>query len=174
MPAYGKPLAGVCVATLLFTCGASGFPVPPDSVPPSSGSLDLAGTASGTTALAPGSTVTVSGDGFAARANVTVAVYSEPETVSRVTAGSGGHITATFQLPEDLRGVHTITAIGNGRDNSSRALESRINVVAGESALPRTGFNLAALAVGAVGLILAGFALVRTAVFGRRFLPSKP
>lgn len=171
---YGKPLAGVCVATALFVCGATGFPNPPSSVPPSSGTLVLAG---GSTTVAPGATLTISGGGFAGDAAVTVAVYSSPQVLDHVVADASGSVAATVTLPSGLSGQHTVTALGDGPGNVPHALTATVDVEAAVtgsgSSLPYTGFDVLEWTLGGLALILAGFALMRTAVFRRRLLPAR-
>lgn len=172
---YARPAAGFCVAAALFTCGATGFPDAPATLPPSSGQLVLGSNA--TTTLAPGATVQVSGDGFASMAAVTVAVYSTPSTLGHVVADSTGHVDATVQLPNDLTGTHTLTAVGNAPDNSGRAIEAQVQITSAGTAitdgaqLAYTGFDATAWALGALGMLVTGFILIRTTVFRRRFLP---
>lgn len=174
MPTYGKPAAGVCLATALFVCGASGFPLAPGSLPPASGSLSLSASVTSSAHFAPGATLTLDGSGYAPRAAVSVAIYSSPITLAHVTADASGHLHTSVQLPTSLRGTHTLTAIGDGSAGAPRVLESVVDITAPSQAalLAHTGFDAATWGLGALAMIISGFALVRTAVFGRRFRPN--
>lgn len=187
MPQYGGPLAGVCVSTAVFVCGAAGFPSAPAELPTSSGPLQMT-TESGTTASVPmGSELVLEGDGYAGNASVSIVVYSEPTELGATVADETGRVTAVVDLPDDLTGRHTVTAIGNGADGQPRALQMPIEVIdvadaAGAGVadvpsgpldtLPRTGVSLAALFFGGLGMVVAGFVLVRSAVFRRKLLPE--
>lgn len=171
--AYTGPGAGFCLATALFICGAAGFPVPPAQVPPSSGSLALGTSAS--SVFAPGAKVSLTGDGFAANASVTITIYSSPQILGHTVADASGHVATSATLPANLTGKHTLTALGNGLGNTGRALEASVDIKAVASASPSlasTGFGAAAWILGGIGMIIAGFALIRTAVFRRKLLPT--
>ena len=58
--AYTGPVAGFCLSTAMFICGATGLPVPPTQAPPTSGVLTLGAT--GSTTYSPGADVTLSGE----------------------------------------------------------------------------------------------------------------
>lgn len=176
MPAYGKPIAGFCAATAVFICSASGFPVAPASVPLSSGTLVMSGASSGVTNVTAGQKVTLSGSGYAGDAAVAIAVYSSPDQLANVVASPSGQVQTTVTVPRDLLGSHILVALGNDPGGAARALEAPINVSAPSASsvtnmtLPFTGMNVVGLLLGGFGLILAGFVLIRTAVFRRKFL----
>lgn len=171
---YGKPVAGVCLATALFVCGAGGYPAAPSTLPPSSGSLSTAGAS---TTVAPGATLTVSGGGFASHAAVTMAVYTSPQLLDHVVADARGHVTDTVTLPKNLRGEHTITALGDGPNRTPHVLTYHVKVAAASASAPTalasTGFKAMEWILGGLALIVAGFALIRTAMFRRRLLPDR-
>lgn len=176
MPAYGKPLAGFCAATALFLCGLAGFPLAPDTLPPATGSLQLSVEAGRpVVTLAPGATVQLAGGGFADEAAVTIAVYSDPTGLGTTTADTGGEIDTSVTLPGTLVGEHTITALGNAPDGSAHSLQATVTlaraVPAVGSELPVTGLRATAVAAGGLGLIVVGFAFIRTAVYRRKFRP---
>lgn len=170
----GKPVAGVCAATALFVCGVTGFPVAPDSVPASTGTLSLGGTA--TTSLVAGQDLSLIADGFASNASISIVQYSEPTTLGTTVADSSGHMSVEVSLDPDLTGQHTLVALGNAPDGSAHAVESRVTIAApatspiGASELARTGFSTAAYAGGGFLALLSGIALIRAAR-GRKTLP---
>lgn len=177
MTIAGKPFAGICVSTAVFACGAVGFPVAPQELPPSTGELVLDVRNEGPLDLAPGAELTLSGGGFADHAAVTVAIYSSPTDLASVVSDNEGEIDAVVALPEDLRGEHTVAAIGNGPQGELVSLQAAVSIKAAPTAatgetLPRTGLSLAVMAIGGMGMLLAGFVLVRTVAFRRKFLPS--
>lgn len=178
MTIAGKPLAGVCVSTAVFVCGAMGFPTAPDELPPSSGAVVLNASAGSPLDLAPGADLDIRGSGFADFAAVTVAVYSTPTDLARVVSDDDGEINTVVSLPKDLVGDHTLTAIGNGPQGEPVSLQARVSIetapasTGGVTSLPQTGLNLAGIALGGLGLLLAGFVLIRTAVFRRKLLPT--
>lgn len=178
MPAYGRPLAGLCASTAIFVCGAAGWPVLPDSLPDATGSLSLNGVVA--VEAQPGDDLHLSGEGFAAQAAVTVGVYSQPEELVTTTADDDGAVTATVRVPEQLVGDHTVVAIGNAPDGDAVVLHGIVTVHGDASAapptvmdtLPRTGIRVGLLVLGSFGLIIAGFALLRSTVGRRPFFPG--
>lgn len=169
MPNYGKPLAGLCTATALFLCSITGYPIPPPELPLADASLVY----EGNVVLSPGSEVEVTGDGFASGAAVSISVYSEPQLLNEVVADSGGAISAVVGLPSDLPlGSHTISAIGVAPSGEARVLQVVIDV--GPATLPFTGFDTLLTVVSGLGLLIAGFVLIRSTVYRRRLLPERP
>jgi hypothetical protein len=166
---YGKPLAGVCLATAVFVCSAVGAPLLPESPPPANAPLTLPSTG-GSTTLTAGGSVTIHGTGFAPHANISIGVYSSPTNLDAITADATGAFTDSVTIPAAFSGSHTLVAEGDAPDGSARVLASPITVQAasGSGSLPFTGLNTALLALSGLGLILAGFALVRAAALGRR------
>ena len=170
MPNYGRPFAGLCVATALVICGLTGYPVAPDVLAQATGTLNLEDGGS-FMAVPSGSTFDVVGDGFGPGAAVTISVYSEPSLLAEVVADDAGTIRKVVQLPDGLaEGTHTVSAIGNSPDGDLWALQSEIVVVEADT-LPFTGFSLVGLTGAGILLVIVGFALIRSTVFGRRFLP---
>jgi hypothetical protein len=173
---YGRAV-GICLATTLFICSVAGFPVPPSSLPASSGNLTLsAGGGGDVPVLSPGAEVEVSGAGFADGASVTVAVYSEPQSLAEVVAGSDGAIDTTVQLPRGLsEGRHTLAAFGVSPGGTGMSLQGGFTVrsaaVATGPTLAYTGFHLLIYLAGGLGLVVVGLVLVRTAAMRRRLLP---
>lgn len=170
---YGRPVAGVCVATALFACGASGFPNAPAQLPPASAQLSLAG---GSATVAPGARLSLSGGGFVADAAVTIAIYSSPNVLDHVVADAHGNVSATVTLPSSLRGEHTVTALGNSPTDSARVLTAAVDIEAAtgsSSSLAQTGFSVMEWILGGLALLIAGFAFLRTAAFGRRLRPAR-
>ena len=176
MTIAGKPFAGVCVSTAVFVCSAAGFPVAPEELPTSSGELALDAEGDAPLDLAPGAELTLTGDGFADYAAVTVAVYSSPTDLAHIVSDNDGAIDAVVALPATLRGDHTVTAIGNGPQGEPVSLQADIAIEAASAAtattLPQTGLSLAGMAIGGLGMLIAGFILVRSVVFRRKFLPT--
>jgi hypothetical protein len=171
---YGKPLAGVCGATALFVCGVTGFPVPPNSLPASEGTLALGSGSSSNTTFAPGAKVTLSGSGFKSNAAVTLVMYSEPQQLGTTVADAGGAISSAVSIPRNVTGTHTLVALGVAPDGTAHNVQSKINVVAGggPGELAMTGVNVAAMVAGGLGMIIGGFVLVRTARYRRPLLPA--
>ena len=170
MPNYGKPFAGLCVATAIFLCGLTGYPLAPDVLPPESGTLSMDGASTGTV-VSTGGIVTVYGSGFAPTAAVTISIHSTPRLLAQVVADDAGTISALVQLPPDLEaGEHTLAALGNGEAGGVWSLQAEITVV-DATALPFTGASVVGWTIAAFGLILGGFALIRSVGFGRRLLP---
>lgn len=168
----GKPAAGVCAATALFVCGVTGFPTPPGSVPASEGNLSLGSGSSAT--FAPGAKLQLSGAGFKSNAAVTVAMYSQPRQLGTTVASGAGAISTAVTLPTDLTGTHTVVALGLAPDGTAHNVQARVTVAAGPGQIARlatTGANTAGMAAGALGMIVAGFALVRGARYRRPLLP---
>ena len=168
--AYGKPLSGVCLATAVFVCSALGVPSLPTSPPPANAPLVLPSSA-GSTTLIVGAPVTVSGSGFASNANIVIGVYSSPIQLDALTANASGSFSDSVTIPSSLSGAHTLVAEGNAPDGSARVLSTAITVRAAASTgttLPFTGINTVLMVLSGLGLIVAGFALARSAALARR------
>ncbi len=178
MATYGKPLAGVCASTALFVCGVAGVPVAPAELAPANGALVLSASDNGTPqVLRPGATVVLGGSGFADAAAINVSVYSTPVSLGNLVADDEGQFTTAVTLPKDLTGRHTLSAIGNAPNGSGRSVQASVTLAAdtpaavGISQLPKTGIQAASAVLGAGGLLIVGFALIRTAGYRRRFMP---
>jgi titin len=145
---------------------ASGV-VPFLATPPAkNGDLVLPAGASST--VAPGTTMTVSGTGYAPFSRVTVLIYSEPQVLKVVIADVNGAFTVEVTVPAGLAvGQHTLVASGldaNGvlryvslpvtvSVDSTGATTAKLAATGADVALPLAG-GLAALALGG-GLIVA-------------------
>lgn len=168
---YGKPLAGVCMATALFVCSALGVPTLPSSPPAPDAVLIMSASGSGAGTVTAGVPVTITGDGFAPNANIVVGIYSTPSQLDAFTATSTGSFTRSVTIPSDLTGSHTLVAEGNGPGGAARVLSTPVSVLAAgssASALAFTGFNTALFALLGIALLVAGLAVVRTAAVARR------
>jgi hypothetical protein len=164
--AYTKPLAGVCFATALFLCAPdNAAPIPPDQVPASrDGSLTLNGDNAAIT-VHSGDQVSVDGTGFIPNAIVSIVLYSAPSPLGAVVADESGDISATVTVTA-AAGTHTLVALGNSTTDDSRLLANSVTVAPSEPTglLPGTGVELGLLLAAAVAALIAGLALVRTAV----------
>lgn len=171
MPNYGRPFAGLCVAAALVICGLTGYPVASNVLPGATGTLELDGGGS-PPAMPTGSTFEVVGGGFGPGVAVTISVYSEPRLLAEVVADATGSIATSVQLPSGLTpGTHTVSAVGNGPDGELWALQSEI-VVSAADTLPFTGFSVVALTGAGILLMVVGFVVIRSTVFGRPVLPE--
>jgi hypothetical protein len=167
---YSKPLGGLCVATALFVCAPdTAAPIPPAVVPSADGSLAVNGLASAVTAE-PGATVMVTGTGFADDANITVAVYSTPQTLAELVADDQGAFAVSVQLPAQLNGQHTLVALGLAPDGEPRSLAVPVFISpeAGDGEVPATGTNLGLLLGAGTMLTVAGLAVLRASYVRRR------
>ncbi len=85
-------------------------------------------TASDTT-VKPGQPITVSGDGYAGGAQVTITLESHPVTLKTTTANSSGAFSESVTIPNDMEpGQHTIFARGAGASGGTRELSIPITV----------------------------------------------
>lgn len=76
----------------------------------------------------PGAKLTVTADGFAADAPITFGIYSTPRELATATADASGSATATFALPTDLTGQHTIVVAGLDESGTKRFVTSTITI----------------------------------------------
>lgn len=170
MPNYGTPMAGICLATALFLCGLTGYPVTPAELPLADANMTAVPDAS---TFSPGDTFEVTGDGFRDGAAITISLYSDPLLLSEVVAAADGTMVAEVTIPPDAPpGNHTISAIGLAPSGDARALAMQIQV-SSSGALPMTGLDTVGVLLIGLGLVVLGFVLIRSTVFGRPFLPSK-
>lgn len=171
-----RQVGGVCLATLLFVCGATGFPLAPLDKPPSNGPVVVQVGGEDTGTVTEGGTFQAAAQGFAAEAAVTFALYSSPTEVAHAVADAAGNVSAEVELPSGVTNQHTLVALGNAPDGSTRALESTITIApaaAPAASLAYTGARVGMLALAGVLLLLVGLGLVRTAAFRRRLLPER-
>ena len=120
-----------------------------------------------------GTTLHLSGGGYAAGAPVVIGIYSAPTTLATTTADDTGNFTVDVQVPNKL-GSHVFIAAGLGADGAARYLEARTvikpppaHVPAGGSSgssgsLSRTGpdTDLVTTLGWAAGLLLGGLVLL--------------
>lgn len=168
-----RGVAGICFATLLFVCSAAGFPVAPGARPPANGQLVL-GSPPQTTQIVEGGQLVVSGSGFHPTSNLTLALYSTPQTLASITTDAAGSFRTTVTVPQGSVGDHTVSAIGLAPNRSARVLEAPLKVVARSASpgdLARTGVQAALWTAGGIVLVVSGLVLVRTAALRRRILP---
>ena len=123
-PRFLPPVAcGALVTVLLLLSPA---PARSQGYPPTSGELAISASV-----VAPGELVTVSGDGFAAGATVTITFESAPVVIGIVQADASGRFTADVRVPLDATpGVHTIRATGAAAGGGTRVLTARVTVAA--------------------------------------------
>jgi LPXTG-motif cell wall-anchored protein len=132
----------------------------PATVPTSDGPLTNAGSS---TSLEPGQSITISGTGYMPFSTVTVVVYSTPTVLGTAEADENGAFTFTGKLPEGLAaGSHTLVAAGLDADGNPYHLTQAITVAGGPS-LPNTGASIALPALGGLGALALGGALLFTA-----------
>ena len=109
------------------------------------------------TTVAPGGTVTVSGDGFEPGCSVQFSATQGGDSSAEgqvLTADEDGNVSTTVKLTESGTNVLTLSGCG-------RVLTAQVTVTAGAAAggLPGTGGDLTSLWAG-VGLLLAGSLMV--------------
>ena len=110
-----------------------------------------------------GTTLTITGTGFAADANLDIVLHSTPVTLATVTTGPTGAFSAAVTVPAGTAaGAHTIEVA-----DASIAL----TVVAPAAALASTGTDPSAPLGAAAGLL--GLGLLFSAVRRRRTAPSR-
>jgi hypothetical protein len=82
-----------------------------------------------TSDASPGEVITVSGDGFAPGAGITITFESAPVTIGNAQADSSGRFTAQVRIPDDAEpGTHTIRATGTGADGGTRTITAQVTV----------------------------------------------
>jgi hypothetical protein len=160
---YSRPLAGICLGTALFICAANGAPTPPaEGPPPADGALSINGQQR-PLELSVGDRIEVSGDGFAAEANVTVAAYSAPTVLDEFVATDDGTAVTTIEVP-DLPGAHTLVMIGNDPAGGSHVLSLDVTIAGPpDGALPATGTSIGLIVATGIGAVLLGAAALRGA-----------
>ncbi len=114
------------------------------------------------TSVAPGDSVTVSGDGFLPGTPVQITIESTPTLLARVNADARGAIRATVTIPSGLEpGTHTLTATGANPSGGTLVLSRTITVTGGGgSGLPLTGTNTALLVGLALAVLVVGWLLI--------------
>ncbi len=106
-----------------------------------------------------GAEVTVSGHGLMPNSPVVIELHSTPIHLATVTTDAVGSFTTKLKLPMLMEaGLHHVVAIGKAPDGST--VTASAPLVVPYASLPYTGTDSAALAATAVGLVLAGVALL--------------
>jgi len=139
-------------------------PTAPTAVPAADGALNTpTGAPSG---LAQGSTVTLTGSGYAPNSTVNVYIYSTPTLLGTVVTDGSGSFSKAFTIPTTLApGSHHLVAAGVDANGNPRYLVSSVTVAQGSGTLAWTGFEtLPVLGVGVL-VVALGAGLV---VLGRR------
>lgn len=151
----------LAACSLAAAAGAADYPV-------NGGGLGVSQNGSPTTTVAPGSTVTLSGSGFAPGASIQITIASTPRLLATVTADGSGSFTATVTIPSGLEpGTHTLSATGASASGGTVVLTQQITLGSSTSgsngssgAMAFTGGNAAALAGVAVVVFGVGFLFV--------------
>jgi hypothetical protein len=150
--------AAAAVAILLVVAGPAAaqeeFNYPP-------GLIDI--TVSDTTVACPGSTVTISGTGFAD--DVEIGIFFDDLLVATVFPTQEGTFSATIDVPEAAAGTHTITAVQVLPDGTVLEESATVTCVAAAPGLAVTGGNISMGLLLLAGLIVVGAVAL---VAGRR------
>lgn len=149
--------------------GSAGAGSSPGAVNGSTGGADTGGPVARVdrASVAPGGTVTVTGDGFTPGEQVQLWMHSTPTFVAVAPAGADGVARITGTVPADLApGSHRFELRGLSSGHS--VYSAPVAIGDGLAQLPRTGGS-ARPSVGAIGigLVAVGIALLATARAGR-------
>lgn len=155
-------VAAVCAAAMVI--GFSQAPAHAQSYPPAPSPLTI-----NSSVATPGQTLTISGQGAASGATVTITFASTPRVVATTKADSSGRFRASFQVPTDAPpGQHTVTASSNGKVLGSVTIRviaaaqggDRSALAGEDNGLPFTGANALPEVAAGAGLVLAGIVLL--------------
>ncbi len=145
-------VVGVALGWPLAVAG----PALADNYPVTTGSLTSSVGGSTATALSAGSSVHISGGGFAPGATVTITLHSTPVTLGTVTASGAGTISADVVLPAGtVNGSHTLQADGAAPGGGTNTLTEQVTVSGGVTA-DRGGLAFTGADVGVIGAIGGG------------------
>jgi hypothetical protein len=162
----GIAIAAAPATTTTTTTTTTIAPITTTTPPPTAVASYGGGTAS-ITATA-GSSVTVTGSGFAAETDVEVWLHSDPVLLGTVRADASGAFTATFALPATApRGDHLVVL--NGTDVNGEAISRTLAIrIQDDLAFTGSSGSVAARATVATTMILVGLAAVVIAGAKRR------
>ena len=133
----------------------------PSEVPTKGG--DLVRPAGESGSVTPGSSVRITGSGYAPHSTVTLIVYSVPQVLATTVADGDGNIDVTVTIPDGLEaGDHTLVAAGVDADGNAHYLTLPVTVSSGAAApqLPNTGASIALPALGGLIALSAGGGLL--------------
>jgi titin len=151
--------------------------IPQDAPPQADGALTAP---AGATTPEAGETITVSGSGFAPNSEVTLVIYSTPQTLGTVVTDQNGAFSKAVTIPSGLSGPHTITSMGVDPDGAARVLALGVTVAGattdvsagdntdgggGSGGLAVTGAPIVTILLTGILLVAAG---VTSQVAGRR------
>ncbi|MFF5292628.1 fibronectin type III domain-containing protein [Paractinoplanes globisporus] len=109
---------------------------------------------------APGQSVTLVGEGYAAYSTVTLTIYSTPVVLATIATDKNGAFSKTVTVPADLAsGKHAFTATGVDPSGKPRAMRLDVTVQPEPSRLPVTGTAVMWLVVTGLGMTIAGAGL---------------
>jgi hypothetical protein len=139
-------------------------PSAPVTVPTGSGPLATpSGAPSG---LAQGSTVTLTGSGYAPNSTVSVYIYSTPTLLGTALTNGSGAFSQAFTIPASLApGAHHLVSAGLDPSGNPRYLTSAVTVAQASGTLAWTGFETLPVLGGGILAVALGAGLI---VVGRR------
>ncbi|QDZ15310.1 beta strand repeat-containing protein [Humibacter ginsenosidimutans] len=115
--------------------------------------------------VTPLQVITVSGDGFAPFAPVTLGFYSTPQSLGTATADASGAFTASITIPAGTSGTHTIVAAGIDASGADAFLSAQTIVTPASSGSGSgTGSSSGATGNGVSGSTVADTGLPEDAV----------
>jgi hypothetical protein len=134
---------------------------PPSTPPPSTPPASVCTISVSEFDVVPGSSVSLSGDGFPSDTALALTIHSQPQSLGTVTTDSAGHFATSITIPASLTdGSHTITA-------SSASETCAVAIRSGTTPPPlaHTGVQIAAAGILAATLLGGGAFLL---LIGRR------
>jgi LPXTG-motif cell wall-anchored protein len=146
-------IAALTMLALVALASPAGAQYPPDA--PSVGTPS--------SAIANGSTTTVSGSGWLAGSTVSLTIASTPQSLGTATVADDGTFSREVTIPCVEPGDHTITASGTAANGGARSTATTISVTGACDAtgsLPRTGSDSGSLLTLVAVLLIAGAVLV--------------
>lgn len=133
----------------------------PSAVPTTDG--DLVRPAGESGPVMSGSTVRITGSGYAPNSTVTLIIYSTPQVLATTVADGDGNIDVTVTVPDGLAaGDHTLVAAGVDAAGNAHYLTLPITVSTGtaDAQLPDTGASVALPAIGGLSALAFGGGLL--------------
>ncbi|MCP3938757.1 MAG: LPXTG cell wall anchor domain-containing protein [Actinomycetia bacterium] len=158
--------ASIAIGLLAFFSGLFASSVTAQEYPLQDGELRIEDDEQVSDVVRQGSSILLSGTGFAPGSTVVITAESDPIELASAVADATGTFSVTVRIPSTLDlGSHTLKATGEGATGGTLVLAQSVSVADTDGNLPLTGADSSTMLLLAGGLLALGATVL---VAGRR------